>query len=119
MIVTEDSHVLFIEPPSLPSPEPVIDSLTRKMTAAFRQTQGIDATKGWHSCSCGAASSNVTHMLPDGRATNSLCIHYLAYHREDIPRAELAKVVMLDCGEAEPTDEELHVPQGFQARSLR
>ena len=113
MIVLEDSHVLFIEPEGLPLPEPVIDSLTRKMAAGFRQTHGIMATRGWHTCVCGTASTNVTHQLSDGRVTNSLCVHYLAYHRDEVPRTELAKVLLLDCGEVEPTAEELHVPQGM------
>lgn len=118
MIVEGDSHILFIEPSRLPAEEPVIDGVTRKMAAAFRKAIGIMATKGWHTCSCGAASSNVTHQLTDGQVTNSLCVHYLAYHRNEVSRDEIRKVLLLNCGEVEPTDEELHIPQGFRTRGL-
>ena len=31
-------------------------------------------------------------LLPNGLVTNSLCVHYLAYHRDEVPPSELAKI---------------------------
>ena len=114
MINTDDKHILFIHPRGKPSQMPVIDGLTRKMTAAFRQCKKGEHWLGMHNCTgCihhDVLSDSCDYILPDGRLTNSLCIHYLAYHRDDVPTSEKLKVMKLDCGEAEPTDEELAHP---------
>ncbi len=112
---TDKKHVLYIEPRKPPSDMPVIDGLTRKMTAAFRQSHVGKMWLGKHGCSgClprEIPSTCFDHRLPDGRLTNSLCIHYLAYHRDEVPTSEKLKVMKLDCGEEDPTDEELAPPE--------
>lgn len=117
--MTEPSSksILFIEPALPANREPVIDELTKKMTGAFRQTiPGFlhngeimnVATAGFQQCSCGAISDAVNHVLPDKSAeTNSLCIHYIAHHRDEVPDFELQKVASLTYGEEDPTIEEL------------
>lgn len=110
MILLDEQHVLMIEPQGPALARPVVDALTRKMTAALRQCTTQRPTRGVHQCRCGVQSSNVEHILPDGRQTNSLCVHYLAYHRPDVPASELAKVEALDLGEAEPKADELRAP---------
>jgi hypothetical protein len=40
--------------------------------------------------------------------TNSLCVHYVAYHRHEVPEAELEKSRQLTAKSAEPTSQELH-----------
>jgi hypothetical protein len=106
----DPKNVLFIEPSATISDTPVIDELTRKMTSALRKcTQGM-SFRGIHRCACGATSGNTELFLPNGLETNSLCIHYLAYHRDEVPPTELEKVRHLTCGEAEPTPEELCFP---------
>ncbi len=102
--------ILYIEPSAKTSVDPVIDELTRKMTAAYRQSKPGPGYRGVHFCACNAASDNCEHELPNGIKTNSLCIHYLAHHRDEVPAVELEKVRLLDCGEAEPTDLELGKP---------
>lgn len=102
--------VLYIEPSPKTSPQPLIDDLTRKMTAAYRRSTKGPTFRGWHTCACGVHSDNSEHKLPSGLETNSLCIHYLAFHRDEVPAAELEKVGQLDCGEAEPTTQELAAP---------
>jgi len=57
-------------------------------------------------CVCGATSDNKDHWI-DGKLTNSLAIHYIAYHRSDVSPEELAKVEALSHGEVEPTEAEL------------
>lgn len=82
--------MLFIEPQQPPSDQPVIDDATRKMAGAYRRSQPSRYEScGFHSCSCGAISDHVNHVLPDGTLTNSLCVHYLAYHRHEVSAFEL------------------------------
>jgi hypothetical protein len=115
--------LLFIKPTRDASPIPLIDHLTRKLCAAFRKATDpwaaaglIGGWMGCHECVCGALSSNKDHLLPNGALTNSLCVHYLAHHRAEVPPTELAAVEAFDCGEAEPTDEELQGPERILAR---
>lgn len=105
-----DNGILMIEPSAKVSSQPLIDELTRKMTAAWRKRRdGNEHFRGFHTCACGVHSDNNNHWVGNGNSllTNSLCIHYLAYHREDVSEAELKKVRALDCGEEEPTKKEL------------
>lgn len=95
--------------------------------------------KGCHSCSCGhAGSSNQDYLIQtkDSRAsvklfsdnsffsgdesktataqaviTNSLCVHYLACHRDDVSEDVLQHILFLEGEEVEPTPEELHLPK--------
>lgn len=111
----DEYHLLMIEPTRLPSGQPVVDDLTRRMTAAWRAHEpeaGI-AYRGWHTCSCGRGSDNLDHHV--GRyVTNSLCIHYLAWHRREVPESELEKVRALNSAGFEPiydpNEDELRPP---------
>ena len=142
-MINEDL-LLFIEPKNPPSKKPLIDSLTKKMTASFRKgkrgvekvgnseeivksfnefkkmmiktheklkelviNKKIDETimkkhkenkseiiiindnlcfetdtgyRGFYTCSCGRSSDCCNFLLKNNEITNSLCIHYLAYH---------------------------------------
>ncbi len=100
--------LLYVEPQLQPTRAPVLDGLTRKMTAAFRagRPEGR-ASYGIHVCRCGAESSNRDFILPSGLTTNSLCVHYLAHHRAEVPPSELEKVARLDQGEVRPRKTEL------------
>lgn len=103
--------ILMIEPKMPVSEAPLIDELTRKMTAAWHKRRDSDrAYRGFHICHCNAWSDNRDHyVMVDGREllTNSLCIHYLAFHRLDISAEELEKVRTLQYGEEVPTEDEL------------
>jgi hypothetical protein len=103
--------ILFILPKKKGSNVPVIDEATRKMTAAFRQSKAGEKFRGVHQCVCGVYSSNCNYNLPDGGVTNSLSVHYLAYHRDEVGEIEMEKVLKLPYGEAEPTALELNKPQ--------
>jgi hypothetical protein len=107
----DEALILYIEPEPYTSAEPVIDDLTRKMCAAFRAAEDAGVYwRGVHSCRCGVNSTNCDYILPGGSRTNSLCVHYLAFHRDDVPETELAKVAALTSGDAEPGAEELARP---------
>src|SRR5262245_32436815 len=95
--------LLFIEPPQPSSTFPLIDPLTRKLCAALRKATWKGGYRGRHECICGALSSTTDHYLPNGVLTNSLCVHYLAHHRSEVPPGELLRVGALDWGEVEPT----------------
>lgn len=102
--------ILMVEPSARTSTTPLIDELTRKMTAAWRRRRDSEVSyRGWHTCACGACSDNKDHYIGDGDGllTNSLCVHYLAFHRDDISQEELDKVCALTLGEEEPGEEEL------------
>lgn len=103
--------LLMIEPSERGYDVPLIDKLTRQMTAAWRSRRTSEyGYRGFHVCRCGANSDNRDHwVMVAGQEllTNSLCIHYLAFHRQEVPVEELAKVSMLDYGESDPTEEEL------------
>src|SRR5438309_1968854 len=58
-IMMSSPKLLFIEPKQPASPVPVIDHVTRRMCAAFRQARVSDyAYGGVHICHCGAISSS-------------------------------------------------------------
>ena len=107
--------LLFIEPLDQKSETPLLDEITKKMAAAFRDYKtgsGYDgqfmedaATMGHQTCACGANSTNVDYLLPSGFITNYLCVHYLAWHRNEVPQLELDKVSSLPNEYAEPTQE--------------
>jgi len=99
--------ILYIEPSKKVSDEPLIDEATRKMVAALRLALPSPSYRGFHECACGARSSNCDYKLPNGEMTNSLSVHYLAYHRDEISDEHLSKVLELKFGEAEPTIEEM------------
>ena len=105
--------ILMVEPSANISAEPLIDELTRKMVAAWRKRRESDyGYRGVHWCPCGTTSDNRDHFIGAGEGvlTNSLCIHYLAFHRNELPKEELDKVHALTFGEEEPTEEELRFP---------
>lgn len=110
--------LLFIVPKEAASPLPVIDHLTRKVCAAFRQARVSDyAYGGVHLCICGANSSSSDYWLPNGDLTNSLCVHYVAYHRSEVSGQEVARIEAFTFGEVEPSLQELKVPRPIQVAS--
>jgi hypothetical protein len=98
--------VLYIEPQGLPSLEPLIDDLTVRMAAAFHKASVVRSYRGFHVCSCGVTSTASEYLLASGEETNSLCVHYLAWHRDEVPDFQLDKVRALPF-------EEVEVPTGL------
>jgi hypothetical protein len=106
-----DHGLLYIEPTQPASAEAVRDHLTRMMTAAFRRAKAKDLWCGFHECICGAVSTNCNYRLPNGEMTNSLCIHYVAHHRSEVPPSQLAKIEAFYFGADEPNEDELQGPE--------
>jgi hypothetical protein len=103
--------VLFIEPRRLATDEPLIDELTMRMTGAVRRaTAPRDRFLGVHVCICGAVSDSTNRILPNGEVTNTVCVHYLAYHRAEVPPTELDAVRRLPAHAEMPSPSELGAP---------
>jgi hypothetical protein len=112
-----DKALLYIEPTQPASTEPVLDHLTRKMAAAFRKARPSECgSRGVHECVCGAESTSRDYLLPNGEVTNWLCVHYVAYHRPEVPAGQLARIEALTFGEAAPVAEQLQGPELVLAR---
>ena len=108
----EGRAMLFIRPTSLPTDEPLIDELTMRMTSALRQVRVPDERFcGVHVCICGAVSDSANRALTNGAVTNTLCVHYLAYHRAEVLAAELDAVWHLPASVAVPSLAELGAPK--------
>lgn len=104
-------HILLVQVSRPASKEPLIDSLTRKLTAAARKAiaplkNGADIL-----CFCGKVLPNRRLFLPSGAVTTFHAIHLVAFHRQELPPEEIAKVQRLNCGEMEPNESELLSPQ--------
>jgi hypothetical protein len=115
----EEIGILYIDPLKIPDNEPIIDDITRKLTWLWhRQEENGIMYFGIHECSCGAHSSSSDHLLPlttsEKMLTNSLCVHYVAYHRAEISKEEWQKVLEIvqeAKGEEEPNERDLHPPK--------
>jgi hypothetical protein len=111
-----DQGILFIEPTQPASDEATVDHFTRRMTAAFRQAIATEVYKGLHLCVCGACGPSANYRLPNGERTNSLCVHYLAHHRSEVPPGQLDRIGAFASGEQDPNDAELQGPELVLAR---
>jgi hypothetical protein len=106
MLTNDPKRLLFIYPrASSFTLVPVIDKLTRKMMGAWKAREhGWKEYRGFHRCTgCDAESDNREHFVVTVKGarilTNSLAIHYLALHRADVPRIDLAIVANLAADE--------------------
>lgn len=93
MIKKQSNQLLFVNPKEAASETPVMDALTKKMRRLLRSGSDGPYYKGTHECTgCGLRSRNCDTILPDGTVTNSLAVHYLARHRDEVPKEELEKL---------------------------
>ena len=89
------------------SAEPVIDDLTRKVTAFLRTKSGARLRAIRKYCpGCRTLSAIPGLPFPGSQAT-----HLLAYHRDDLSPLVLEFVQSLECEGVDPTDEELTHPK--------
>ena len=87
--------LLFMQPKNIPADEPVMDNITKILTRAWvRSQRSTYSYKGTHTCSCGAKSTSADHFIGEENSlrTNSLCLHYVQFHRDEIPLDELDKL---------------------------
>ena len=106
----EDSsrYLLYIEPLREQKENPVDDDITLLVERAFIRAKPGGANysdlndngtfrshggwKGCHITDCGQRSDNYDYLLGNGMITNSLCVFYLRYYRNAIPKSEMDKV---------------------------
>lgn len=105
-----DADGLLMIEPTWTATDPLVDRRTMRMAAAMDHAVASEhGYRGVHVCMCGVKSGN-RDLYIDGVLTNSLAVHYLAWHRKDVPAAELAKVDALPYGLRTPTAEDLKAP---------
>lgn len=129
MKISNPNALLYIHPAKEGSDEPIIDNLTKKILWATRNQIGkgvllksgnfeLDmSTKGVHHCTgCNKKcplSQAQDILLPNKLVTNTLAVHYVAYHRDELTKEELALIEAIDVHEAalesmaDPTEQEL------------
>jgi hypothetical protein len=112
MIISTKNILLYIEPKSAPSAIPMTDELTLKLSYQMmnsKQTGVVNAkgtfipgikTMGVHKCTsktCNNESLSYDILLPCGLATNTLALHYLMYHRNEVSPGDLKKISEMYC----------------------
>lgn len=92
--------LLYVRPERWNIPEhPIIDDLTMRVAAILKHaTPGgrEHSYHGSHMCVCGAVSKSFDYLISwpplQGMLTNSLCVHYVAFHRDEVPEIEIERV---------------------------
>lgn len=118
MIINNDKVILYMEPENNKSEEPIIDALTVKMFYVLKRNLNNNCiflngvikkgwfTKGYHWCECGKRSTSCDYVLENGQVVNYLCVHYLAYHRDEVSEEDIEKVNKLSGSELLKTEDE-------------
>jgi hypothetical protein len=113
MVKLGPRHLMFIEPRELASPAPIVDGFTRRMAGALRVATRPPPERhfrGIHLCVCRMRSTNYNLYVRSTSGqltTNSLCVHYLAHHRSEVPPGELDKVLTLVAPPCDPLPSDL------------
>ena len=84
-------YLLQIEPKNPRAKFPVDDVLTTKMEVLLIQAEKGTQWRGWHTCCCGKQSGSCD-LLVSNYITNSLAVHYLRWHRGEVPESEIQKL---------------------------
>lgn len=94
MIDLSDKYLLMIEPTRERSGKVVDDGLTELAETVFAKAKSNNVRyRGWHTCVCGETSDNNDWILPSGKTTNSLMVHYIRDHRDEVPQSEIDKLL--------------------------
>lgn len=90
-ILERDDYLMMIEPKrdSTPPIDDDISALAQKVWSLARKGHSY---RGVHTCFCGMRSDNYQWILPGGIITNSLLVHYVVYHRSEVPQSEIDKL---------------------------
>lgn len=90
---TSDKYLLQIEPKKPRFEKPMLDDLTLKMQTLLRDAKRGPSYRGFHLCTgCNEATSASYDLFVGPYITNSLAIHYLMWHRDEVPESEIEKL---------------------------
>lgn len=88
---------LMIEP-SKRGHTAIYDGVTCRVAALLNSATEGTCYRGWHTCVCGAVSGSCDLIVKIGDreyTTNSLAVHYVACHRDEIPVDQLELIQTL------------------------
>ena len=89
----DNLHLMMIEPKKDKSVEPIEDNVSTVAAIVLdKSTINPRHYRGFHTCVCGEISTNYDLISPMGRITNSLIVHYVRYHRDEILSNEIVKL---------------------------
>lgn len=71
--------------------EEISDKYTDFLKKTLHKAKSYKKYKGWHTCICGAVSTS-SDLYLHGYITNSLALHYMQYHRSEVPQSEITKL---------------------------
>lgn len=87
------AQLLDIRPQRRGREQGVRDRLVWKLEMALsRARPAARQTGGYRRCACGEVARPTALVLPGGLHTNELALHYLEFHRSEVPEAELEKL---------------------------
>jgi len=96
MIDLSEKCFMMIEPVSSKKEIEINDKISNLVEEIMKNTKIVGRTKGWHTCNCGERSgSTILEIKINNKIyiTNSLALHYVKYHRSEIPQAEIDKLI--------------------------
>lgn len=95
-----DDALMFIKTNSVDTKE-TNDEYTKMAEELWEKREDLlPAGRRWrgsHGCSCGKRSDHINWFVK-GSLTNSLLVHYVKYHREEVPQYELDKLKRIYAG---------------------
>lgn len=91
MIILDDGYFMMIEPKQ-DCQEPIYDDITSSAELLEKVLVQKNSYRGWHKANCGRQSDNHDWICPNGMITNSLMLHYITYHRNEVPESEIKKL---------------------------
>lgn len=99
---------LMIEP-SKRGNTAMYDWATCRVAALLNSAREGTHWRGWHNCVCGAASGCCDLIVKIGDReykTNSLAVHYVACHRDEVPDDQMKLIESLTAV-TDPTDKQI------------
>ena len=86
-------QLLYINP-KLKKDTCINDQISSMMQKLLDNAVITNRWRGWHTCICGECSSSCDYNIQGTDIEiNNLCVHYLIYHRSEIPEEDW-KIVM-------------------------
>lgn len=95
MYNTSNRYLMQIEPKTGKTLRPNNNYLTIKMERLLKNAKICSRYRGFHECICGERSGTCDLHIGEF-ITNSLAVHYLRWHRDEVPVSEIDKLVRIE-----------------------